>query len=127
MSTQSYKGLQLEFLEGDSCPICGTHVVIEESVEVDGWRERSEVREHAHGGKWEHRKFICGLVLSYCPNFRTTEMKKGYFCVNDPRLIERDKKRTEMKEKTLMYIKQYADVDEDFKNRLFDQIDRTLV
>lgn len=119
--------MELRFLKGDKCPICGTHVVVQESVEVDRYGKEPKVREHVHGGKWEHRKFICGLVLSYCPNFRRTEINKLYRCQNDPKLIERNKKREEAKQEVLKFISQYEDVDEDFKNRMYEEVKRIYV
>jgi hypothetical protein len=127
MLTLSDKGLQLVSLREDKCPICGTHVVIEESVEVEKYGCNPKVREHVNGGKWEHRKFICGLVLSYIPNFGMTEINKYYTCKNDPTLIERNKKREELKEEILMFISQSGDVDDAFKKRLYDNVNNTYI
>lgn len=119
--------MKLEFLKGDNCPICGTHVVIEESVDVDRYGKDPKVREHIHGGKWEKRRFICGQVLEYSPNFRRTEESTTYACQNNPELIEKLKKNESAKHSVLAFIDQLSDVDEEFKKRMHSEIRRVYV
>ncbi|MFF2532344.1 hypothetical protein ACFVS2_25880 [Brevibacillus sp. NPDC058079] len=121
------KGLQLQFIKEKNCPICGTHIVVEESVDVDRFGREPKIREHVHGGKWEHRRFICGMTLSYCPNFQKTEVNKYSNCKNNPVLIERIKKREEAKQKVLMFIDEIYDVDEDFKKKMHEEVRRISI
>lgn len=65
--------MKLNFIETDKCPICGCDIVIEESIETE--TGRMGIRVHTNGGRWEHRKFLCGKEIIYCPNFRREELK----------------------------------------------------
>lgn len=115
--------MNFQFLKGDCCPTCGASVVIEESVEVDRYGQNPKVREHVAGGKWEKRKFICGQLLEYSPNFRQTEVSDRYVCQNNPAIIEKKKKREQAKSDVIAFINTISDVDDDFKNQMLREIE----
>ena len=56
--------MTLTYIKKMQCPECGDPEIVAESVEVSDGR----IREHVHGGRWEHRTFACGLELMYIPN-----------------------------------------------------------
>lgn len=119
--------MNLQYLKGDNCPICGTNAVIEENVEVDRYGSNPKVREHCNGGKWEKRKFICGQALEYIPNFSRTEASDRYVCQNDPAIIDKKKKREQARDSVVDFISKLTDVDEDFKNRMLTDMKRTYM
>lgn len=112
--------MNLEFISTDSCPICGCQEVVGEKVDTFAIRNGvPKICEHAHGGKWEHRDFLCGVRISYSPNGGREELSGR--CKNDPLLKARDENR----EKVLLALKEHIaaiEVDDDFKVLLQDRI-----
>lgn len=94
--------MNLNFIKTQVCPICGCTEVVYESVDTSSFTGRTTIREHVNGGRWERRKFLCGLIVAYTPNFRNEEIFGE--CENDPEVIERKKKLKEDKEKIREYI-----------------------
>lgn len=52
-------------LKVTSCPECGCLDIVEESLAVSG----GEIMKHTNGGRWENRKFLCGHVVEFVPNY----------------------------------------------------------
>ncbi|WP_291566864.1 MULTISPECIES: hypothetical protein [unclassified Clostridium] len=107
--------MDLEYIKENKCPMCGCNVIIEERVQAA--RNEMGYRTHAHGGRWESRKFACGQELNYCPNFSKVEISQYNICQKNEEYIIKQQKR----EQALKEIKKFIltlDVDEDYKEHL---------
>lgn len=109
--------MNLSFIKSKQCPVCGCDVIVGENVELE--HRLGRVREHANGGRWEHREFACGCRISYIPNFSKEEVSRE--CSHDPEIIERENKRHKAKKEILDKIEQ-LDVDDAYKVKLKDNI-----
>jgi len=89
--------MKLKSLKEEKCPICGCNTIVQESVDMDTIFDRNKIRTHANGGRWEHRKFACGLRLSYIPNFGKSEIDSYSVCRNDKKHIEKEKNELMLK------------------------------
>jgi len=113
--------MNLKFLKGDKCPVCGCDIIVEEKVEIDNYSKKIEYREHTSGGRWEYRLFGCGQRLEYCPNFSKTLSNDYYKCKNNNEYKEKERKREVFKKELNEFIDRYIDVDEDYKNSAKDK------
>lgn len=86
--------MELQFIDVTECPDCNCSEIIEESVETgfDG-----KIREHTMGGRWEHRKFACGYMVKYTPNFSRCETEKK--CPRNEEELRKKKMVNDLKEK----------------------------
>jgi hypothetical protein len=80
--------MELLFNKQTSCSECGCAVVVKEEVEV-GYS--GVIREHAHGGRWETRTFLCGYACQYSPNFSRNETTRP--CQRTPEFEKREAER----------------------------------
>ena len=90
--------MELKFLTGDACPVCGDATVVSEWVATETLRNESRVLRHVNGGMWEYRKFACGQALEYIPNYSDTRPSEGYRCQRDPELLARRERMQRVKE-----------------------------
>ncbi len=99
--------MKLNNINQDSCE-CGSRVV-------------SETKEHQHSnGEYnESRRFECGAVLRWSPNFRSLHNCEE--CPNSKKQTTISDKRTKAKEKAINYIGK-LDVDEKYIGRLLSAI-----
>jgi hypothetical protein len=103
--------MQLQHIKAQTCPICGTDIIIEERIEAF----HNEIRKHALTGKtWEHRKFICGQELIHIPNYEDMVLSKCNVCTNNAEYRNAERKKAETKEELLAFI-DTLDVSEDQK------------
>ena len=98
--------MTLTYIKKMQCPECGDPEIVAESVEVSDGR----IREHVHGGRWEHRTFACGLELAYIPN--SGRAATAYPCSNGKAFREKEAKRMTAKAALRTFIA-HLDVDED--------------
>lgn len=96
--------MNLKYITTKACPICGCTEVIHESVESWNYSGKNTIREHASGGRWEHRHFLCGKKIHYIPNFRKEEFDGR--CENDPEVIALLKKNEEDQKKLKEFMKE---------------------
>ncbi len=101
--------MKLEHITHKICPTCGSHAI-------------SEEKDNQHcSGEWnESRRFKCGCIVKYSPNFRSESVSSE--CPKDPKEVEKSEKRKLAKGKLRKYIKR-LDVDDSFKNRLSSDLD----
>lgn len=81
--------MQLKFLVGDACPVCGNTVVVGERIKTSRTSGGTRVLRHANGGPWEFREFACGQELEYQPNFSRTALSDYRVCRRDPKILAR--------------------------------------
>lgn len=82
----------------NSCPKCSCNIVIQETIETEYGRDYNDsgkIRVHCNGHRWESRKFLCGCIVQFIPNFMTHEVKGQ--CINDLVYKEKVLKRKELK------------------------------
>lgn len=108
--------MNLTFIKADKCPICGCDTVISESIEANEYG----IRVHANGERWESRKFLCGKVVYYVPNYQK-ELFSGE-CKNDPAVKERMKKVEEDKIKLLAFCE-----DNDIDGTIISRINNYVI
>lgn len=104
--------MELRNIKTNKCPICGCTDIINESVEVNMFKE---IKTHCNGTRWEHRKFLCGKEISYEPNF-TRESVHGN-CMNDPTHLAFLKKQKEDKDKLLSFCEENG-IGQELTNKL---------
>lgn len=105
--------MQLNFLKGDACPVCGDTTVVAEWLDTDSVF-RSRVMQHSNSGRWEHRKFACGQALEYIPNYSDTRPSEQYRCQRDPELLARRERMQRIKvmmEEMLAGVPRLVDTD----------------
>lgn len=90
--------MQLKFLTGDACPVCGDVTVVSEWVATETLGDATRVLRHVNGGIWEHRQFACGQVLEYVPNFSRTLPSDRRGCQRNPELLIRREALQRVKE-----------------------------
>lgn len=61
--------MKLEWIKTTECPDCGCSQVIAESVDKEPGFGKPSLSRHANGQTWEKRTFLCGLTVSWIPNF----------------------------------------------------------
>jgi len=83
--------MNLTHLKTSTCPTCHSPSCLE-GVEVgaDG-----NIRQHINGQRWEFRKFPCGLMVSWIPNFNA-EVQSGC-CVHNQEWVARREAFRELK------------------------------
>lgn len=89
--------MQMNYLTGDACPVCGETTVVGEWVETETLGDETRVLCHVNGARWEHRKFACGQELVYIPNFSRTEKSDYRVCRRDPELLARRERMQRIK------------------------------
>ena len=114
--------MNLKYLKGEQCPVCGCTLIIEEGTEHDKFSSILEYREHCNGGRWEHRLFACGQKLEYTPNFSKTELSTYYKSTNNDEYKLIKYKQQKFKEATKQFILSYDDVDNSSKDNMIDKI-----
>lgn len=104
--------MNLQNLTTDKCPFCDGEVV-EEGLETSAFDGRP--KQHVNGQRWETRRFACGYVIQWSPNFeRETELGE---CKHDPLIIDRQKKYDDL----ILALREKIEtstVDEETKKRL---------
>ena len=105
--------MNLKFLKGDQCPVCGCSVVCSEWVELE--MSGDKPKTHCNGERWEHRQFACGLELEYVPNFQTTTVKNTNRCKNNPEIIKRDGDRKAFLNLLINAAKKAKNVDDAYR------------
>jgi len=87
--------VKLEWIKTTACPDCGCDHVIAESVDKEISRTGPPaVLRHANGQPWEKRTFLCGLVVSWVPNFNA---ERNYVpCEQTPEAKAKTKRRAEL-------------------------------
>lgn len=111
--------MNLTHVKTNACPVCSETRVVSESVKTSSL-DRNEILEHAHGGKWERREFLCGYEVEYVPNYREDEKKSP--CRRDPIVAERKAKRQIALDKTLAFIETLEDVDDSYRSTLSTEV-----
>ncbi len=86
------------------CPTCGCSTVVREEIDVSliyRTGREPQIRHHCNGQRWESRKFLCGCVVEWCPNFERPEMKE--LCGKHPAVTKyyEDYEAIEKKERKL--------------------------
>ena len=109
--------MNLRSVKTNKCPICGCDTVIAEYI--DTTFDNTEVLEHCNGGRWEHRKFLCGYQVLYVPNFSREETTGN--CRYDPQLIAQERMRREAIEAVKQTIDQ-VNCDRRFKERIMESL-----
>lgn len=107
----------LKSIKTDKCPVCGCYDVIREEVKLGTGNK--EILQHCNGTRWETRKFLCGMVIKYEPNF-SREVFDEMFCSKNPVLIEQKRKRMGLLDQVTKTIQELED--EKIRNVLLDQI-----
>ena len=90
--------MNLNFIKTEICPKCGCNVIVEESIETYNYN----IKVHTNGGRWEHRKFLCGTEVCYVPNFRKEEIRGT--CIRDPIYLQEVKEKNEKKKKVIEFM-----------------------
>jgi hypothetical protein len=89
--------VKLEWIKTTACPECGCTEVVAESIETDRVSHRPPILlRHTCGQTWEKREFLCGLVVSWVPNFNAERMYIP--CSQTPEARERDRRRKELRD-----------------------------
>lgn len=97
--------MKLLFIKTERCPVCGCDIVVKEEIQYSNYENRkNEIREHANGGRWETRRFLCGHEIEYIPNFSKEFCKNK--CKHDPDVIMRENKIKEIDEKLIGFCKE---------------------
>lgn len=81
-------------------------MVVRESIEagyIYTHKDRRKVREHAHGGRWEQREFLCGFTTEFVPNFGREEIKRR--CHHSEKAVNLLKQKEEL-EKQIEVLQQ---------------------
>ena len=81
--------MQLKFLIGDACPVCGETTIVTEKLKTSMVRGETQVLRHTSGAQWEFREFSCGQELPYVPNFSRTMPSDYRVCRRDPKILAR--------------------------------------
>ena len=76
--------MNLKHIKTTACPVCGNGVVEREDIQCDNGKPRL----HCNGGMWERRRFACGFVITYVPNFPNSEGHEGECRNNEAFLIK---------------------------------------
>lgn len=102
--------MRLELIKDEVCPTCKSSTV-----------QESCYSKHCNGEGFEKRKFACGCVLSWCPNFSklVTDVK----CPKDPEMLKRTKRRQEKARKLLDCIARLG-IEPYLEMRLYDAMGR---
>jgi hypothetical protein len=89
------------------CPICGCTEIVSESLDVSqiGPLE-PQIQQHCNGGRWEHRKFLCGYEVEYIPNYGKENKVSYSECFYDPEVVARKKKLQEDKDRLVAVLKE---------------------
>jgi hypothetical protein len=93
--------MQLDNIKEEVCSECGAETIGE-----------TKTTKHCNGHFDESRRFNCGRVLKFSPNFMVTDTTTE--CPNNEEVIKFKQRRKDAKEKLSKYINS-LDVDEVFK------------
>lgn len=62
--------MKLDWIKTTECPDCGCTQVIAESIDKDcNPTGPPKLMRHTNGQTWEKRVFLCGLTVTWVPNF----------------------------------------------------------
>lgn len=95
--------MELKHIQTKKCPICGCNEVVGEYIETCHYKANT-IKTHTNGGRWEHKRFLCGKEIIYDPNYRK-EYTKGN-CDNDPEYIALIRKQKEEKDKIYTFCEE---------------------
>lgn len=76
---------ELESIKTYACPKCGCLEVIQETLKTSN----GVIMQHVNGTKWESRKFLCGQVINYIPNFQSEDVSIFEICTHNHDYIKR--------------------------------------
>jgi hypothetical protein len=107
--------MQLQYIKYTTCPECGAPAVTV-GVEAD---RNGKIREHAHGGRWEHIHFACGRRDRYIPNFSSIETTID--CKNGAAETARRAKIEAARTQLTAFVEK-LDVEDAFKERIIDSV-----
>jgi len=100
--------MNIKDIKETSCPDCGCGEVVEEKINS----------LHCTGHHNEYRKFECGMMLHFFPNFmRTQPIEK---CQKSEAWIDQKVNRTEAINRLKIYIGKMK-IDADFKKLILDK------
>lgn len=105
--------MKLEYIKDMKCPICGTNIIISESIDT----RSGEIHTHCNGERFEHRTFICGQEISYIPNYNSVELSKINICTNNDEYKTKVIRRHNAKNDLIIAIEN-LNVDENYKTQL---------
>jgi len=89
--------MNLEWIKTTACPDCGCTEVVAESVDTEGFSTGPpRLMRHACGQTWEKRTFLCGLVVSWVPNYNSERTYTT--CTQTPEAREKAKRRKELRD-----------------------------
>lgn len=111
--------MNLTHLTTTACPVCNETQVVSESLKTSTMNPDT-ILEHAYGGRWERREFVCGYEVEYSPNARYDEKKSA--CRRDPEVATRKAKRQAAMDKTLAFIEALEDVDDSYRSVLTNEV-----
>lgn len=89
--------MKLEWIKTTACPECGCAEVVAESIDVESSSVGPpRLLRHTCGQTWEKRTFLCGLVVSWVPNFNAERVYTR--CSQTPEARERAQRRKELQD-----------------------------
>lgn len=89
--------MKLTWIKTTACPACGCTEVVAESVDTEHPPVGPpRVLRHTCGQTWEKRTFLCGLVVSWVPNFNAERTYTT--CSQTPEAREKVKRRQELRD-----------------------------
>lgn len=100
--------MQLHMLREEFCRCCNSHTV---GISCE--------RHHTNGEGFEERRFSCGCVIAWSPNFSRIEIKIK--CPKDPERIAKQQKQQKLLHE-LKVIVENSEVDVSFKKRIIDYL-----
>lgn len=101
----------------ENCSNCGAPTTTESvSVGIDG-----KINTHVNGGQWEQRKYACGKVVTFIPNFNCDEVSQP--CSRDSKEVEKRMKQDDLYS-ALQSIVDRSDVDDEYREHLRNCIPR---
>lgn len=64
--------VKFKHLKINECNTCGETTVVSDSIDMS-YDER-EIRYHTNGQRWERRRFLCGLEVTWTPNYENVRV-----------------------------------------------------
>ena len=101
--------MNLVHLKKDNCSVCGAVTT-----------EESQTGRHTNGQWFERKRYKCGHVIEWSPNF--SKQMTIQECPKHEDEMEKQELRRNAKERLQRYIDR-LDVDEDYKNQLLSRIE----
>lgn len=101
--------MNLQFIKQATCPKCGASPSMESVKTCDG-----VISRHCNGETWETRKFACGYMIEWIPNYKSAQ--EYDLCEKSQAYKEKLRKRKDALEAMNTFIDN-IDVDDDMKRR----------